>query len=147
MQLLEPSVGTIRVAIKFTWTVLHIRVGHCRIRRDFTAHTWISIRPLVHGIHWWVNIGNSIVSCSISQVWVNIITFGASRGGGTLVFDDFLKYIMEDGLRIIRIVDLWADTQYVTTLFDVILYIVVWALISELRHFDFLVCKLLVQIV
>jgi len=39
---------------------------------------------------------------------VNIITFGASRGGGTLVFYDFLKYIMENSFGIVRVVDLRA---------------------------------------
>lgn len=142
MQLLELSVGTIRV-IKFTGTILHIRVGHSRIRRLFTAHSWISIRPLVHGTHR-VVIGNSIDSSSISQVWVNVITFGASRGGGTLVFDDFLKYIMENSLWIVWITNLRTDTQYVAAFFDVILYIVISTFVCKLCHFDFFICKLLI---
>jgi len=145
MQLLELSVGTIRVAIKFTWTVLHIRVGHSRVSRAFTAHTWVSIWPFFHGTHRvLVVIGNSIDSCSISQVWVNIITFGASRGGGTLVFDDFLKYIMENSFRIVGVANLRTDTQYVTTFFDVIFYIVICTFVRKLGHFNFFICKLFV---
>ena len=145
MQLLELSVGTIRVAIKFTWTILHIRVGHSRIRRAFTAHSWIRIIwPLVHGGTHWVVIGNSIDSCSISQVWVNIITFGASRGGGTLVFYDFLKYIMENSLRIVWVVNLRTDTQYVAAFFDVVLYVVISTFVRKLCHFNFFICKLFV---
>jgi hypothetical protein len=143
MQLLELSVGTIRVAIKFAGTILHIRVGHCRIRRAFTARSWISIWPLVHGTHW-VDIGYSIVSCSVSQVWVNIITFGASRGGGTLVFYDFLKYIMENSFWIIRIANLRTNTQYVTTFFNVILNIIISTFVCKLSHFNFLICKLFI---
>ena len=145
MQLFELSIGVIRVFV-ITGTILHIRVGHSRIRRAVTAHSWISIWPLVQSTG--IVLCSSIVSCSISQIGVNFLfTLCASRGGGTLVLDDFLKYIMEDGLRIVGVVNLWADTQYVTTLFDVVFNIIISALISELSHFDFLICKLLIKIV
>ena len=78
---------------------------------------------------------------------MNIITFGASRGGGTLVFYDFLKYIMENGLRIVGVANLRTDTQYVTAFFDVVLYVVISTFVRKLSHFDFLICELLVQIV
>ena len=75
---------------------------------------------------------------------MNIITFGASRGGGTLVFYDLLKYIMENSLRIVGVVNLRADTQYVAAFFDVILYIIISTLISKLCHFNLLISKLFI---
>ena len=75
---------------------------------------------------------------------MNVITFGTSRGGGTLVFYDLLKYIMENGLWIVGVVNLRADTQYVAAFFDVILYIIVSTLISELCHFNLLIGKLFI---
>lgn len=75
---------------------------------------------------------------------MNIITFGASRGGGTLVFDDFLKYIMQNSLWIVRVANLRTDTQYVTAFFDVILYIIISTFVRKLGHFNFLICKLFV---
>ena len=75
---------------------------------------------------------------------MNVITFGASRGGGTLVFDDFLKYIMKNSLRIVGVANLRTDTQYVAAFFDIVLYIIVSTFVRKLCHFDFLICKLLV---
>ena len=75
---------------------------------------------------------------------MNVITFGASRGGGTLVLDDLLKYIMENSLRIVGVANFGADTQYVAAFFDVILYIIVSTFVCKLCHFNFLICKLFV---
>jgi len=75
---------------------------------------------------------------------VNIITFGASRGGGTLVFYDFLKYIVKNSLRIVGVANLRTDTQYVAAFFDVVLYVIISTFVGKLCHFDFLICKLLI---
>ena len=51
---------------------------------------------------------------------------------------------MENGLWIVGVVNLRADTQYVAAFFDVILYIIVSTLISELCHFNLLIGKLFI---
>ena len=51
---------------------------------------------------------------------------------------------MEDSLRIVGVINLRTDTQYVAAFFDVVLYIVVSTFVRKLCHFDFLVCKLFV---
>ena len=61
-----------------------------------------------------------------------------------LVLDDFLKYIMQDGLGVVGIFHVLRDSQDVTAFADVVLDIVIRALIRELGHFDFLRSKLLV---
>ena len=70
----------------------------------------------------------------------------ASRIRGAFVLDDFLKYIVEDGLRVVRI-GLLSDAEDVAALLDVVLDVIVGALIGKLRHFDLLSRELLVEIV
>jgi hypothetical protein len=63
------------------------------------------------------------------------------------VLDNFLKNIVENCLWVIGVVDVLTDSKNVTTLFNVVLEVVVIALVGELRHFNFFSCKLLVKIV
>ena len=52
------------------------------------------------------------------------------------VLDDFLKNIVQDRLGVVGIVDLRTDSKNVSTLFNVVLEVVVVALVCELSHFD-----------
>ena len=83
----------------------------------------------------------------ISNIRAHTFTISTSREGGALVFDDFLKYIMENSLRIVGVANLRTDTQYVAAFFDVVLYVVISTFVRKLSHFDFLISELLVQIV
>ena len=100
MQLLELSVGSIRV--RHANGILHIRVGHSRISRARASHYGISIRPLIHGMS-----SIDTLSSSKSNIGANFLfTIGTSGEGGALVFDDFLKYVIEDSFGIVRVTDL-----------------------------------------
>ena len=71
----------------------------------------------------------------------------ASREGGALVFDNLLKYIVQNCFGVVRVIDLRAYSQYVTALFDVVLDVIVTALICQLGHFNLFACKLLVEVI
>ena len=59
-----------------------------------------------------------------------------SRKISALVLDDLLKYIVQDGFGIIRILYVLGYTEDVATFADIVLDIFVVALISELGKFD-----------
>ena len=136
MQFLELSVG-----IVVRHALLHIRVAHGRIRWTCAAHTGVSIRPFVHRTAF-----TDFISCSISHVRSSVITVSTSREGGTLVLDDFLKYIVQDLLRVVGVAHLRSHSQDVPALLNVVLYIVVSAFVGQLSHFYFLRSELLVQV-
>jgi len=93
-----------------------------------------------------------VLGCCVREVItsrstsVEVVLGGASREVGALVLDDLLKYIVEDGLGIIWVVDLSADAENVATFSGVVLDIVVGALVRELRHLDLFRCELLVEV-
>lgn len=68
-----------------------------------------------------------------------------SREGGAFVLDDFLKYIVHNCLRVVR-VGLLSHAQNIAALLDVILDVIVAALVGELRHLDLLSGELLVKV-
>ena len=72
---------------------------------------------------------------------------GTSGQGGALVLEDFLENVAEDGLGVVGVRYVLAYTEDVTTLANVVLYVVVCALVSQLRQADLLGRKLLVEIV
>jgi len=88
-------------------------------------------------------------SCSISQIRAHIVlvAVSTSREGGTLVLYDLLKYIVQDGLRVVGVAYLRAHAQDVAALLDVVLHVLVCALVRQLRHLYFLARELLVQVV
>ena len=142
MQFLELSIGAVRILSVVT--VLHIRVGHRWVRGASAAHTRMSIWPLFHG----TNMTGDCLSSSKSYIRPHIrLAVGASREGGALVFDHFLKYIVKNCFRVIRVANLRTDAQYVTALLDIVLNIIIPAFIRKLGHFDFLACELFIQIV
>ena len=53
---------------------------------------------------------------------------------------------MQNSFGIVGVVDLGTNTQYVSTLLDVIVDIIVCAPICHLRHLDLLTCKLSIKI-
>lgn len=78
---------------------------------------------------------------------MDLVAVLASRERRTLILDDFLKYIVEDCLRIVWVVDLLGHSQNVTALLYVVLHVVVNALICKLGHLDFLGCELFIKVV
>lgn len=58
-----------------------------------------------------------------------------------------MKYIIEDGLGVVRVVHLLSHAQDVPALLYVVLDVVVHALVRQLRQLYFLARKLLVQVV
>lgn len=54
---------------------------------------------------------------------------------------------MQDGLWIIRVIDLRTHTQDVSTFFNIVLNIVVIALVRQLRKFDLLTSKLFIKVI
>lgn len=76
-----------------------------------------------------------IALCSASSV-VGSVERLASGEVGALVLDDFLKNIVQDSFRVVRLRDLTAYAQDVATLADVVLDVLVDALVCELGHFD-----------
>jgi len=76
-----------------------------------------------------------------------IVVIGAGSGKvRALVLNDLLKYIVQDCLGVVWILHVLRDTQYVTTLADIVLDIFIITFISELSHFDFLRGKLFVEV-
>jgi len=109
LQLREFVVGSVRAG-EAVCTV-HIRVGEGGVRSVSAAHSGMSIRPFAQCTAS-VIAGDS--SDSVSHVREHIFcrfcafAVGASRERRALVLDDFLKYIVKDGLGIVRVVDLAA---------------------------------------
>jgi hypothetical protein len=135
MQFLELSVGS----IGSDCTVLHIRVRHRRVGRATVFSR--PLRDIVHG-----GFALNLFSFRYSHSRANTVAI-ASREGGALVLNDFLKYIVQDRLRIVRVVDLPTDTQYVAALFNVVLQLVVVALVCHLGHLYLFTRELLVKVV
>ena len=73
-----------------------------------------------------------ISSVSHSCILVAVVLGSASREVGALVLDDLLKYIVQDSLWIIWVVDLVGDAEDVATLAHVVVNIFVVALVREL---------------
>ena len=94
----------------------------------------------------------AILGCCVREVItsrsssVEVSLGVASREVGTLVLDDLLKNIVEDGLGVIRVFDLSTDAKDVATLSCVVLDVVICALVGELRHLDLLRGELFVKI-
>ena len=59
-----------------------------------------------------------------------------SRKISALVLDDLLKYIVQDGFGIIRILYVLGYTKNVATFADIVLDVFVVALVGELGKFD-----------
>lgn len=114
------------------------------------AHSGMSIRPFAQCTAS-VIAGHSSNSVSHAREHIfcrfSALAVGASRERRALVLDDFLKYIVKDGLGIVRVVDLAAHAEDVTALLDVVFYVIVSALVSELSHFYLFACELLIEIV
>ena len=148
LQLGEFVVGSVRFGEAIG--TVHIRVGEGGVRSVSAAHSGMSIRPFAQCTAS-VIAGHS--SNSVSHVREHIfcrlaaLAVGASRERRALVLDDFLKYIMKDGLGIVRVVDLAAHAEDVTALLDVVLDVIVSALVSELGHFYLFACELLIEVV
>lgn len=142
MQFLELCIRVIGVG--HACTFLHIRVCHSRIRWTSTVHSRISIWPLVQSTALLVD---SFTRCKSHLANILLFAVIASRKGGALVLDDFLKYIVQNALGIIRIVDLSAYTKYVSTFLDIVLNVIIHAFIGKLCHLNLFTCELLIEIV
>ena len=71
-----------------------------------------------------------------SCCWVVFMVGARSWKIRALVLDDFLKYIVEDSLWVIRVLHLLGYSKNVTALTDIVLYVLIVALVGELGHFD-----------
>jgi len=78
---------------------------------------------------------------------ITVAAGSASREVGALVLDDLLKYIVQDGFGIIRVVNRSGDSEDVTTLAHIVLDIFVVALVRELCEFDLFGGELFIEIV
>ena len=99
--------------------------------------------------------GRAILRCLIRQVArsvsascmrVGIVVGVGSRKVGALVLNDLLKYIVQDGLRVVWVLYVLGDTKDVAALADIVFYIFVGALVRELSHFDFFRGELFIEI-
>ena len=84
---------------------------------------------------------------STSTPHCGVIVVGAGSGKvRALVLNDLLKYIVQDGLGVVWILHILRDTQYITTLADVVLDIFIIAFVGELSHFNLFGGKLFVEV-
>lgn len=103
----------------------------------------MSLEVLLGGFIW--NIVRTFLTL------LSLVVFSMERSTSwkvlALILDDFLKNIVENGLGIVGVADILADTKNVTALLDVVLKVFVVAFISELRHFNLFSSELFIEIV
>lgn len=78
---------------------------------------------------------SSVSGCS-SCVGVRIVVGAGSRKVRALVLYDLLKYIVQDGFGVVRILHVLGDAKDVTALADVVLNVFVVALVRELGQLN-----------
>ena len=82
----------------------------------------------------------AVLKCIIRSfgLVMKLIAQSTSRQGGTLVLEDLLKHVAEDGLGVVWVRDVLADSQDVAALANVVLDIIVSALVRELGQANLL---------
>ena len=83
----------------------------------------------------------------VRESLVDLLVFEVitSREGCAFVLDDFLKYILDDCLRVVGR-RLLSDAQNVAAFLDVVLDVIIRTLVGKLSHLNFLSRELLVQV-
>ena len=135
--------------------------GHMRTLRLRRCHNQVNGKSNASNSIYLRDIRTRIFGCAIlrrlirevaravstSTPHCGVIVVGAGSGKvRALVLNDLLKYIVQDGLGVIWILNVLRDTQYITTLADVVLDIFIIAFVGELSHFNLFGGKLFVEV-
>ena len=78
---------------------------------------------------------------STSGSWVGIVVGVSSGKVRALILDDFLKYIVENGFGVIRVLHILRDAEDIATLADVVFNVLIITLVCKLSHFYSILAK------